>query len=142
MRNVKAYFVLSLTVFLAAGCNRKDQIAQEDYFTKKIECQKLVQKLDSKISEENNRDDFTIRRSAKVESMFYSAKRNSCVYVKRTSIQNKIQKSYSTHWDLYDGLSGELLESEFGYLPFDSEQKSEVQAENDFKEKITKYSLH
>jgi hypothetical protein len=87
------------------------QVSQADYFSKKQECQKYRDEVEGKVKAEDNsipETDTSIFNS--LDTIFYSPKVNSCLYVHYQATWIKNIPTFDSY-DLRDALTGKIISS-------------------------------
>lgn len=103
----KSLVICSFLVLLGAGCkvNPEKEVTNSSQFEKKQECAKYKQDIENDINK--NYNDST--RIAFLTEIFYSPKRDSCLYTFKIDVLNN--KSLTSILKLEDYLSSQLVES-------------------------------
>lgn len=121
---------------LLTGCatnNNNIALSNDDLFAKKKECAELQAKIESHIEKDWNDED----RSAWLEKIFYSQKKNTCLYTMQisTSVNNVTIEIHN----LFDAFTNEKIVSERGCLPVENCGKTLMQASAIFDNTVANY---
>jgi len=115
---------------ILAGCNQK-WLSESELFTKKQECAKLKNDIETDIEKARNGD-------ARLDKIFFSPKQNSCLYTMTRSFMtdDSVNMEFYT---LVDALSNEAIFSERWCIPEDYCKKSIDDATYSFILKVEEY---
>lgn len=119
---MKKLILLLISAFLLAGFvymigDSKTKKEGSDLFSKKQECQEYIDEIENKLQEEEDKiraEDIAMSSGVyaeyKLDKVFYSSSRNSCLYVYVFEAFNNNNSLFYRSLELVDYLTGETLE--------------------------------
>jgi len=99
---MKKFLLIGWIVFglILAGCGQQGWLSKDELFEKKQECANYKSNIEKSIEEENSKN---LNAHKYLEEIFYSTKKNSCLYTYTTSAGENI-----SHF-LVDYLTNEVV---------------------------------
>lgn len=128
MHMKKFLSLIVIVIFTLVGCNTNASktLSNNELFEKKKECASLKKELETYIKTEMSweEDSTGSSRSAYLGKIFYSPKRNSCMYTVETASDVNDDRSHG-YW-LFDAFTNELMVQEIGWLNDESYMNANV----------------
>lgn len=137
----KILITLIILNFFLFGCqinnSSKNKVSNDDIFEKKKNCAMLREEIENLIKEANKDPLFNNQESV-FNKIFYSTRKNSCLYVKRT--YSPFPETLVVAAYLIDALTNEELENDLGCFPTtETCTKSLFDLDTDFESLIAEY---